>query len=95
MTDLLTKLQAIVQDRLENPREGSYTNQLLDEGLPRIAQKVGEEGVEVVIAALVNDDDALAGEIADWIYHTTVLLAARGLKWDSVAQVLEARHRVK
>jgi phosphoribosyl-ATP pyrophosphohydrolase len=90
---MFSKLQTIVQDRIDNPKEGSYTNRLLDEGLPRVAQKVGEEGVEVVIASLAGDDTALLGEVADWIYHTTVLLAARGLTWEGVEAILQERHR--
>ena len=89
---MIARLQKIVQDRKANPKESSYTNQLLDAGMPRMAQKVGEEGVEVVVAALSQDDDALLGEMADLIYHTTVLLAARNLTWEQVEAVLEARH---
>jgi phosphoribosyl-ATP pyrophosphohydrolase/phosphoribosyl-AMP cyclohydrolase len=93
--EMMTKLQAIVQDRQVNPRKDSYTNQLLDAGMPRIAQKVGEEGVEVAVAALAEDDDALLGEVADLIYHTTVLLTARNLTWQQVESMLEARHILK
>jgi phosphoribosyl-ATP pyrophosphohydrolase/phosphoribosyl-AMP cyclohydrolase len=93
--EMMTKLQAIVQDRQVNPQEGSYTNQLLDAGMPRIAQKVGEEGVEVAVAALTEDDDALLGEVADLVYHTTVLLTARNLTWEQVEALLEARHILK
>jgi phosphoribosyl-ATP pyrophosphohydrolase/phosphoribosyl-AMP cyclohydrolase len=90
---MIHKLQAIVQARKATPKPNSYTNELLDAGLPRIAQKVGEEGVEVVVAALAQDDDELLGELADFIYHATVLLAARDLTWEQVEAVLEARHK--
>lgn len=89
---MLTRLQAIVQERQAHPKPGSYTNQLLDAGMARIAQKVGEEGVEVVVAALAQDDDALLGELADFLYHATVLLAGRNLSWEQVMAILESRH---
>lgn len=91
--DMITKLQAIVQDRKANPKSDSYTNKLLEAGMPRIAQKVGEEGVEVAVAALAQDDEALLGEVADLIYHSTVLLVARGLTWERVEAVLAERHK--
>lgn len=91
--DMITRLQAIVQDRKANPKSDSYTNKLLEAGMSRIAQKVGEEGVEVAVAALAQDDEALLGEVADLIYHTTVLLVARGLTWEQVEAVLEERHK--
>lgn len=91
--DMITRLQAIVQDRKANPKSDSYTNKLLEAGMSRIAQKVGEEGVEVAVAALAQDDEALLGEVADLIYHTTVLLVARGLTWEQVEAVLAERHK--
>lgn len=91
--EMITRLQAIVQERKANPKPNSYTNKLLDAGMPRIAQKVGEEGVEVAVAALAQPDDELLGELADLIYHSTVLLVARGLTWEQVEQVLTERHR--
>jgi phosphoribosyl-ATP pyrophosphohydrolase/phosphoribosyl-AMP cyclohydrolase len=89
---MISHLQAVIQDRQANPQPTSYTNQLLAEGLPRIAQKVGEEGVEVVVAALAQSDEALLGEVADWVYHTSVLLVKRGLTWEQVEAVLQQRH---
>jgi phosphoribosyl-ATP pyrophosphohydrolase len=86
-------LFAIIQSRKEEPREGSYTSKLFREGLPKIAQKVGEEGTEVVIAALAQDDQRLIEEVADLTYHTLVLLAARGLTPAEVAAELEKRHK--
>jgi phosphoribosyl-ATP pyrophosphohydrolase len=90
--EMISRLQDIVRDRQTNPKEGSYTNQLLEAGMAKIAQKVGEEGVEVVVASLTQGDDLLLGEVADLIYHTTVLLAARGLSWEQVEVVLASRH---
>jgi len=83
----------IILDRKENPSESSYTSSLFAQGLPRIAQKVGEEGTEVVVAALAQDDQRLIEEIADLTYHTLVLLAARGLSPAQVAAELEKRHQ--
>lgn len=91
--EMMSHLQAIVQERKASPKPDSYTNKLLDAGLPRIAQKVGEEGVEVAVAALAQSDEELLGELADLIYHSTVLLVARGLTWEQVEQVLVERHR--
>lgn len=83
----------VIQDRKQRPRETSYTSSLFAEGLPRIAQKVGEEGTEVVVAALAQDDARLVEEVADLTYHTLVLLAARGLTPSHVLAELEKRHR--
>jgi phosphoribosyl-ATP pyrophosphohydrolase len=89
----LNDLYTTILDRKNNPKPGSYTHSLFEAGLPRLAQKVGEEGVEVVVAALAQDDARLVEEIADLTYHTLVLLAARGLSPDSVMDELARRHR--
>jgi len=83
----------IIQSRKEAPSEGSYTSSLFAEGLPKIAQKVGEEGTEVVVAALAQDDQRLVEEVADLTYHTLVLLAARGVGIQDVLAELERRHK--
>jgi phosphoribosyl-ATP pyrophosphohydrolase len=83
----------VIQDRKNNPTEKSYTTSLFKEGLPKIAQKVGEEGTEVVVAALAQDDQRLIEEIADLTYHTLVLLAARGITPAQVIAELELRHK--
>ena len=83
----------VIQDRRENPSEGSYTSRLLADGLPQIAQKVGEEATETVVAALAQDDQRLIEEVADLTYHTLVLLAARGLTPADVEVELEKRHK--
>lgn len=83
----------VIEERKKNPSEKSYTTSLLNEGLPKIAQKVGEEGTEVVVAALAQDDQRLIEEVADLIYHTLVLLAARGLTPSQVVSELEKRHK--
>ena len=83
----------VIEDRKNNPTEKSYTASLFAEGLPKIAQKVGEEGTEVVVAALAQDDQRLIEEVADLTFHTLVLLSARGLSPADVLSVLEKRHR--
>ena len=83
----------VICSRRENPSEVSYTSQLLAEGLPKIAQKVGEEATETVVAALAQDDQRLVEEVADLTYHTLVLLAARNLSPADVLAELERRHR--
>jgi phosphoribosyl-ATP pyrophosphohydrolase len=82
-----------ILDRKANPKPGSYTNSLFDSGLPRMAQKVGEEGTEVVVAALAQGNDRLIEEIADLTYHTLVLMVAKGLTPADVLAELEKRHR--
>ena len=83
----------VIEDRKNNPVEKSYTSSLFREGLPKIAQKVGEEGTEVVVAALAQDDQRLIEEVADLTFHTLVLLSARGLSPTLVAAELEKRHQ--
>ena len=83
----------VIEERKGNPGEGSYTSSLFREGLPKIAQKVGEEGTEVVVAALAQDDQHLIEEVADLTYHALVLLSARGLTPGQVLTELEKRHR--
>ena len=83
----------VIEDRKKNPTEKSYTTSLFAEGLPRIAQKVGEEGTEVVVAALAQEDRRLIEEIADLTFHTLVLLSARGLTPAHIIAELEKRHR--
>jgi len=83
----------VIEDRKNNPTEKSYTSSLFGEGLPKIAQKVGEEGTEVVVAALAQDDQRLIEEVADLTFHTLVLLSARGLSPARIAAELEKRHQ--
>ncbi|KAB8317075.1 bifunctional phosphoribosyl-AMP cyclohydrolase/phosphoribosyl-ATP diphosphatase HisIE [Tolypothrix campylonemoides VB511288] len=90
--DFLGALDALVARRERERPAGSYTTKLFDGGLRRIAQKVGEEGVETALAAVSQDADAVAGEAADLLYHVLVLLRARGLSLADVVAVLERRH---
>jgi phosphoribosyl-ATP pyrophosphohydrolase len=82
-----------IQDRKKNPSDGSYTSSLFAEGLPKIAQKVGEEASEVIVAALAQNDQRLIEEVADLTYHTLVLLAARNISLAHVQAELERRHK--
>lgn len=83
----------VIHSRKQNPSATSYTSSLFAEGLPKIAQKVGEEATEVVVAALAQDDRRLVEEVADLTYHALVLLAARGLNITDVVSELERRHQ--
>ena len=83
----------VIEDRKNNPTEKSYTSSLFVEGLPKIAQKVGEEGTEVVVAALAQEDQRLIEEVADLTFHTLVLLSARGLTPAHILAELEKRHK--
>lgn len=93
MSEILQSLWRTVEDRKLNPPEGSYTAKLFQAGLPRIAQKVGEEGVETVVAGLSQEDDRVIYEMADLVYHCMVLLAARDLRWEDVEAELARRFR--
>ena len=88
---VLPHLEAVIRDRQAHPRPGSYTCQLLDAGQPRILKKVGEEAIELLIAAQSEGDERLVSELADLTYHTLVLLAARGLSWTDVEAELARR----
>ncbi|MEO6326804.1 MAG: bifunctional phosphoribosyl-AMP cyclohydrolase/phosphoribosyl-ATP diphosphatase HisIE [Thermoanaerobaculia bacterium] len=87
----LGPLFEIVAERKQRPDPGSYTTRLLEAGVGRIAKKVGEEGVEVALAAVAESDEALSGEIADLLYHVVVLMQARGLDPAAVDARLKER----
>jgi phosphoribosyl-ATP pyrophosphohydrolase/phosphoribosyl-AMP cyclohydrolase len=89
---VLGGLDAVVAQRARDLPSGSYTTSLLRAGTRQIAQKVGEEGVETALAAVIEDDAALLGEAADLAYHLLVLLHARGLGLSDLEGVLQARH---
>ena len=89
----LAELSALVETRAAEKPEGSYTTKLFDAGVRRIAQKVGEEGVETALASVAQDDDALLGEAADLVFHLLVLLRARGLGLEDVEAKLRTRRR--
>jgi phosphoribosyl-ATP pyrophosphohydrolase/phosphoribosyl-AMP cyclohydrolase len=89
----LEYLEQLILERKNNPQQASYTNSLFEKGILKIAQKVGEEGVEVVIDAVAGNREPLKGEAADLLYHLLVLLAAMDLRLSDVINVLESRHR--
>jgi len=88
----LRTLENVVADRMAKAPAGSYTAALFLAGKARIAQKLGEEGLEVALAAVGGTDEQVVGEAADLLYHLLVLLKARGLKLEQVSKVLEGRH---
>lgn len=93
MSEVLQALWHTIEDRKRNPPPGSYTAKLFEAGMPRIAQKVGEEGVETAVAALSQGDDRVIAEMADLMYHCLVLLSARGLQWSAVEAELARRFK--
>lgn len=89
----LFTLQNIIQDRKNNPSEKSYTTSLFQKGINKIAQKVGEEAVELVIEAKDDNEDLFLGEAADLMYHYLVLLQAKNIELATVIDVLKERHK--
>src|ERR1700743_666723 len=91
--NFIMQLEQIVNDRYENPQEGSYVNKLRGKGLNKIAQKVGEEAVETVIAALAQSETEMIDESSDLVFHLLVLLREKGLSLETIAKNLEERHK--
>jgi len=91
----LASLEATIAQRIAESPEGSYTSKLYARGLGRMAQKVGEEGVETALAAVTREDPELIGECADLLYHLLVLLKARNLSLDRIVQELASRHAAR
>jgi phosphoribosyl-AMP cyclohydrolase / phosphoribosyl-ATP pyrophosphohydrolase len=91
----LGTLEQIVAQRIAARPEGSYTAKLLDAGLTRIAQKVGEEGLELALAAVTQSDGEIIGEAADLLFHTALLLKVKGLSLAQVVAELESRHSAR
>ncbi|MDI9860352.1 MULTISPECIES: bifunctional phosphoribosyl-AMP cyclohydrolase/phosphoribosyl-ATP diphosphatase HisIE [Flectobacillus] len=88
----LNYLKAVIRERKNNPSEKSYTASLFEKGTNKIAQKVGEEAVELVIEAMDNNNDLFKGEAADLLFHYLVLLEQRGIDFDEIIDVLRKRH---
>ena len=91
-SEFLLYLESVIRDRRTNPIEGSYTNHLFSRGLNKIAQKVGEDAVELIIEAKDNDKELFLGEAADLMYHFLVLLAQKDSTLSEVVEVLKDRH---
>lgn len=87
------KLEKIIQSRKSNPDEASYTSKLLNRGINKVAQKVGEEAVELVIEAKDDNNELFIGEAADLLYHYLVLLTAKDLELSDVISTLKERHK--
>lgn len=92
-TGFIDQLRSIIKDRKNNPTEKSYTASLFAKGLNKIAQKVGEEAVEIVIEAKDDNKDLFLGEAADLLFHYLILLEAKGYELDEVMEVLIERHK--
>ena len=90
--DFLRKLESIITDRKNNPSDNSYTSKLFEKGINKIAQKVGEEAVEVVIEAKDDNEELFLNESADLLFHYLVLLNANGYQLSDVLAVLKKRH---
>ncbi len=91
--DFLAKLESIIAERKNNPSEKSYTSHLFAKGINKVAQKVGEEAVEVVIEAKDNNESLFLNESADLLFHYLILLQAKGYQLADVIKVLEGRHK--
>jgi phosphoribosyl-ATP pyrophosphohydrolase len=91
--NFLNDLQHLISDRKQKMPEGSYTTKLFEKGINKIAQKVGEEAVELVIEAKDTNDDLFLNEAADLVYHLLVLLTEKGYRIDDVVKILEERHK--
>ncbi|MBC7417129.1 MAG: bifunctional phosphoribosyl-AMP cyclohydrolase/phosphoribosyl-ATP diphosphatase HisIE [Pedobacter sp.] len=91
--NFIFELENIITDRYENPVEGSYINKMQKKGINKIAQKVGEEGVETVIAALAESREELVGEAADLVFHLLFLLKEKGLSIKDISEKLVERHK--
>jgi phosphoribosyl-ATP pyrophosphohydrolase/phosphoribosyl-AMP cyclohydrolase len=89
----LSKLIDTIDERFSVPKEGSYIQALIEKGLPKIAQKVGEEGVELVIEAMRNEPNLFREEAADLLFHYLVLLRAKEIAFDDVLEVLRGREK--
>ncbi|MCB8928011.1 MAG: phosphoribosyl-ATP diphosphatase [Ardenticatenaceae bacterium] len=92
MSDFIDQLFATLQDRKNNPTPGSYAS-LLADGEDEIVKKIGEEAVEVILAAKSQGDQRVVEETADLVYHLLVLLVSRDLSWDDIRGELESRHQ--
>ncbi|GCD11952.1 phosphoribosyl-ATP diphosphatase [Clostridium tagluense] len=89
--NVVQELYKIIEERKENPIEGSYTSYLFEEGLDKILKKIGEESAEVLISSKNNDPKEVVSEISDLLYHTLVLMVLQGVKVEDVATELEKR----
>lgn len=90
-SQVLYEVYRVILDRMKSPKEGSYTNYLLEQGIDKVLKKVGEEAAETIIAAKNSDQDEVVYEICDLLYHLSVLMAQRDITWDTVFEELKRR----
>lgn len=90
---ILSDIYQVIKHRSENPKEGSYTNYLLDKGIDKILKKVGEETAEVIIGAKNASKEEISYEVADLMYHLSVMLFERGVRWQDIYNELEKRYK--
>ncbi|MCH2669103.1 MAG: phosphoribosyl-ATP diphosphatase [Gammaproteobacteria bacterium] len=90
--EFLKTLEATIDERVISPKDGSYTSSLAEEGIMKVSKKLGEEAVEVALAAVAESTERLTEESADLIYHLLVVLRLRGLKLENIISELEKRH---
>ena len=92
---VLENVLAVVNDRKEHPKEGSYTNYLFDKGIDKILKKVGEEASEIIIASKNPEKTEVVYEMSDFLYHMMVLMAERGITWRDITDELARREQKK
>jgi len=93
--EFLQQLEQIIDQRIAAGDDSSYTRRLVEQGVHKLAQKVGEEGVETALAAVAADDGQLLEEAADLVFHLLVLLRAKNLRLSQVTELLSTRHQQK
>lgn len=91
MTDILSSLSELIEDRKINKKEGSYTNYLIDAGQDKVLKKVGEECTEFILATKNNDKNDIISEMSDLMYHLSVSLSQSDVSWQDVFSCLEER----
>ena len=94
-TSFLETLETVIERRLNEAPEGSYTARLYSQGAKRLAQKIGEEGVELALAGAVEGDDKVVAEAADLMFHVLLLLKSRNVGFDRVVEELRSRHAAR
>lgn len=92
---IIEEVYKMIKDRKENPREGSYTNYLLEKGVDKICKKIGEEASETIIAAKNTDKEELIGEISDLAYHVLVLMLDKNITVEDIKMKLSERHKIE
>lgn len=93
MSDVFNELYKVILDRIQHRPQGSYTAELVSKGLAYVARKLGEEAIEVVIAAIAESRERFVNEVADVLYHLLVLMALKGVTIDDVVKELDKRRK--